>query len=210
MPHRLLQKEHEAILSKLKDFEIIIDALPENPKVIELKKIFSFIDLAETHHRKEEEILFKSLEEKGHEIPTQLFRMDHDDIRKAKEVLKEVIEEENIELIKALLLFEGKFLIQKMREHIRREDEIIYPLAKQIIEEDEWGRIKKKFDEIGYICEIPDEFKVYEIILNDVKIAELIAKLNGLKLFKDKVNIQDLKKNNFSLVHEEAVKDVFS
>lgn len=210
MPHRLLQKEHEAILSKLNDFERIIDDLPKNPEIVELKKIFLFIDLAEDHHRKEEEILFKSLEEKGHEIPAQLFVMDHDDIRKAKEVLKEVIEEENIELIKALLLFEGKYLIQKMRDHIKREDEIIYPLAKQIIDESEWERIRKRFDEIGYICEIPDEFKVFEVVLNDMKINDLISKLETLRLFKGKFNLLDKKNNNFNFVHEDLKKDVFS
>lgn len=210
MPHRLLAKEHEAILSNLDEFEKIIDSLPEEPEIFNLKKIFKFIDLAESHNRKEEEILFKTLEEKGHEIPAQLFTMDHDDIRKAKEVLQEVIDEGNIELIKALLVFEGKFLIQKMREHIHREDEVLYPLAKEIIEEEEWNKIKKQFDEIGYICEIPDEFKVYDVVIDDKKIDEAISKLSKLRVFKDKFSFKDSKQTNFNFIHEEKKKDVFS
>jgi uncharacterized protein len=202
MPHRLLQKEHELILSRLQDFENIIDELPKEPNLDEIKKIFEFIDFAEDHHKKEEEILFKVLKEKGHDIPIQIFNLDHEEIRKAKEVLEEVIKDENVDLLKALLLFEGKYLIQKMREHMKREDTILYPLAKQIIEEEEWNKIKDQFDEIGYICEVPEEFKIHEMVLDEEGINNLVEKLNRLKIERVKFGFIDNKKNSFKFKFE--------
>jgi DUF438 domain-containing protein len=46
-------------------------------------------------------------------------------------------------------------LVNMIPSHIYKEDNILYPMALQVIPKDEWETIKKKCDEIGYCCFTP-------------------------------------------------------
>ena len=150
-PREILKREHEIILHKLQEFEDIINELPCEPDLLLLREVYGKIMHAEEHHEKEEYLLVRLLNEKGHDVPAKLFMHEHEDMRKAKEVLREIINEGDIERIKSLLLFEGTFLIRKLREHIKKEDEIFFPWLMDTIFRDELPEIKQKFDEIGYL-----------------------------------------------------------
>jgi len=151
-PNEALAKEHEFMLGKLNELEAIINQLPKDPDLDRLKEVFNVIWDAEAHHKKEEQVFFKLLENDGKNLSVQIIKKEHMDMQKAKEVLKEVIDNGDIEIIKSMLLFEGKFLIQKMRDHIMKEDEILYPAALDLIQSEDWFKIKEKFDCIGYCC----------------------------------------------------------
>ncbi|MBU0957566.1 MAG: hemerythrin domain-containing protein [Nanoarchaeota archaeon] len=151
-PNEALAKEHEFMLGKLNEFEAIINQLPKEPDLNRLKEVFRVIWDAEIHHEKEEKVFFKLLENDGKNLSVNIMKKEHRDMKKAKEVLKEVIDDGEIETIKSLLLFEGKFLIHKMRDHIMKEDEILYPAAMDLIQSEDWFKIREQFDKIGYCC----------------------------------------------------------
>jgi len=151
-PNEALAKEHEFMLGKLNEFEAIINQLPKNPDLNRLKEVFKDIWDAEAHHKKEEQVFFKLLEDDGKNLSVKIMKKEHRDMKKAKEVLKEVIDDGNMEIIKSLLLFEGKFLIHKMRDHIMKEDEILYPAVLDLIQSEDWFKIREQFDSIGYCC----------------------------------------------------------
>ncbi len=203
MPHRLLKKEHEMILGRLNEFEAVINQLPENFDLKRLKEIFNLIYNAEAHQRKEE-VLFKIFNEKGYEALVMMVEAEHAEMNKAKEVLKEVIDDGNIELIKSLLLFEGKYLIRKIREHMKKEDQILYPLAQQIIGEDELREIKERFDKIGYCFDSNiDDSEIIEICVDDKKVDDLISKLEFVRKEKDHVHFGDSKKRSFLILWDQ-------
>ncbi|MEM4979612.1 MAG: DUF438 domain-containing protein [Candidatus Bathyarchaeia archaeon] len=49
----------------------------------------------------------------------------------------------------------GGYIVQNLNGHIFKEDNILYPTALQVIPEQGWREIKRKFDEIGYCCLTP-------------------------------------------------------
>jgi hypothetical protein len=54
----------------------------------------------------------------------------------------------------------GGYIVQNLESHIFKENNILYLTALQVIEEDDWVRVEKKFDDIGYCSFTPmDEGK---------------------------------------------------
>ena len=49
-----------------------------------------------------------------------------------------------------------EYIAKELPLHIYKEDNILYPLALQVIPKKEWLKIKKKCDKIGYYCFTPE------------------------------------------------------
>jgi uncharacterized protein len=51
----------------------------------------------------------------------------------------------------------AKYIVLSLREHIFKENNILYPTALEAIDEKEsWKRTKKECDKIGYCCFTPE------------------------------------------------------
>ena len=50
----------------------------------------------------------------------------------------------------------AEFLIEELPSHIYKEDNILYPMAIQVLPENMWTAVKKNCDEIGYCCFTPE------------------------------------------------------
>ena len=49
------------------------------------------------------------------------------------------------------------FIVPTLREHIYKENNILYPAALQVIEDDRvWQKLKDECDSIGYCCFTPE------------------------------------------------------
>ena len=138
-----LKQDHQKILGKLDELE------KEAEKPIDKKKIEEFLDFtesfAEPHHQKEEQVLFPALEKKG--IPNEggpigMMLIDHETKRGYVKKLKEGLEEGDEKKIKENV----QAIISLLREHIFKEDNILYPCAKGVLSEDE-------LSVLGYQCE---------------------------------------------------------
>ena len=165
-PLHTLTEEHKMILDfieKLKETIKKIKAAKSfdsvSGELIILKHIAEHLVEADKHHQREEEVLFPALEKFGVTEPPEIMREEHEELKPKKKELyktaKECKENSYPEFIrKAKELAE--YLIKQLPDHIYKEDNILYPLALQVIPKKEWLKIKKKCDKIGYYCFTPE------------------------------------------------------
>lgn len=138
----------ESYDSKIKDFEA-------------LKTVSDNILDAENHHQREERVLFAEMEDRRITGPTRIMRMEHDDLRAKKKLLKQAAEEVSrldFNEFKEKVDDLAKYIIFNLRDHIFKENYILYPTAIESIKEEEvWEDMKRRCDEIGYCGFTPRE-----------------------------------------------------
>lgn len=153
--------EHEKIKEFLTELEAMnlniqnLNSYSENPNLfIELEHLASNIIDAENHHKREEDVLFPELEKRNITGPTRIMRMEHDDLRKRKRLLKETAHNAQImdfSECKAKVDELAKYIVFHLRDHIYKENYILYPTAIDALKDKElWTEMKSKSDEIGY------------------------------------------------------------
>jgi len=92
----------------------------------------------------------------GREItgPTRIMRMEHDDLSGKKKFLKKTAEEvSQLEFneFKEKVDETAKYIIFNLRDHIFKENYILYPTAiESITEKETWEDMKRRCDKIGY------------------------------------------------------------
>lgn len=153
--------EHDKILEFLTELEEInskIQKLESYDSSLEefeaLKTVaFNILD-AENHHQREEQVLFAEMEDREITGPTRIMRMEHDDLRAKKKFLKQAAEEvSQLEFneFKKKVDDTAKYIIFNLRDHIFKENYILYPTAiESITEKETWEDMKRRCDEIGY------------------------------------------------------------
>ena len=112
----------------------------------------------ENHHQREEEVLFPTLE--SHDIvePPSIMRMDHVEFRKRKQQLYHLAhnpEDYGPEELRRKAIELRSYLTRELEGHIFKEDNILYQIALQVLTPEEWEKIKKACDKIGYCCFTP-------------------------------------------------------
>jgi DUF438 domain-containing protein len=153
--------EHDKILEFLTELEGInfeiqkLESYDSNLKEFEaLKSVVNNILDAENHHQREEQVLFAEMEDRSITGPTRIMRMEHDDLRSKKKFLLQTAEEvSKLEFneFKDRVDDTAKYIIFNLRDHIFKENYILYPTAIESIKEKEtWEVMKKRCDEIGY------------------------------------------------------------
>jgi len=148
----ILSDEHKKILE-------VIDVLDkeclavENGKEIEedfFKKVIDFIrNYADKfHHAKEEDILFKELNKENVEMncnPTEQMLYEHEQGRDfVKGMEKRLNENDKIKLIR-----NARAYSELLKEHIHKEDNILYPMADEVLDQKIKRLILEKFKKIG-------------------------------------------------------------
>ena len=153
--------EHDKILeflTQLEEINIKIQKLQSYANSLKefevLKTVVDNILDAENHHQREEKVLFTELEDRKITGPTRIMRMEHEDLRAKKKALKQTAEEvSDLNFIETKEKVDeiSKYIIFNLRDHIFKENYILYPTAIEAITEKEtWEDMKKRCDEIGY------------------------------------------------------------
>ena len=146
--------EHDKILEFLTRLEELnsevqkLDSLKGNEQYIdELKATIDNIIAAEPHHKREEDVLFKELENNEITGPTRIMRMEHDDLRAKKREIRELlncIEYVPFDDFQERLQDLTSYLIFNLRDHIFKENTILYPTALESLKDIElWEDMKK-------------------------------------------------------------------
>ena len=153
--------EHDKILEFLTQLEEInfriqkLESYNSSLEAVEaLKTVVDNILDAENHHQREEQVLFIELEDRQITGPTRIMRMEHEDLRAKKKFLRQAAEEAS-ELdfaeFKEKVDDTSKYIIFNLRDHIFKENYILYPTAIEAITEREtWQDMKIRCDKIGY------------------------------------------------------------
>lgn len=156
-----LVSEHEAILGFLDELEAAVgrlQAVQERPsaaaEIARIDRLARNLLNAEPHHRREEEALFPEIEEHGVFGPTRVMLMEHQDLRRYKQELKAACgRADSLDLAeaKAAIGAAAKLVIAVLRDHIFKENNILYPTALEAIKAPaSWQAMKLKCDRIGY------------------------------------------------------------
>lgn len=106
------------------------------------------------HYARKENLLFPYLEKYGITAPPKVMWGVDDEIRSAiKETIRML---ENYDGDRKALLKKADEAICKVREMIFKEENILFPMAKDTLSEDEWKRILEESDTFGYCLIHPD------------------------------------------------------
>lgn len=165
-PLSVLVAEHDEILKFLSELEqlgVVIGRVKrkeELPKRLfgQLQHLAHHLEAAEKHHQREEDVLFPEMEKLGVYGPPQIMAMEHIVFRKMKKELAVLAENEEIG---DLAEFKKKFaevsskLVQNLRDHIFKENNILYPAALEVVPKALWKKIGENADKIGYCCFTP-------------------------------------------------------
>lgn len=127
-----------------------------------LKELSHFFLETEKHHQREEKAIFPRLKSHGVTEPPLIFEEDHVEFMAKKKVLNELALAENkgdyrefLRKISPVI----EFLTTNLTDHIYKEDNILYPMAYEILDKKEWKEVRKKFDAIGYCCFAPADLR---------------------------------------------------
>ncbi len=166
-PIHTFMEEHKQLL----DF---VDILKKAIKKLESREDFKNVKIeiemlrfvakhlleADKHHQREEEVLFPQMEKSGIIEPPEIMREEHKELKLKKKELSKILEnpekysyQEFVKKVKET----SELLIKELPDHIYKEDNILYPMAIEVIKEDEkWENIRKECDRIGYCCFSPE------------------------------------------------------
>ena len=161
-----MREEHERILGFLDELEKTNQRIEgessysgNNGDFEKLEGIAEHLVGAESHYQREEKVLFPELEKRGVSCPTEVMRREHEELRpKKKEILElcRSVSKMDFQNFKKGLKASADFLVSMLREHIAKENDILYPLSLEVIpEEAVWQEMKKECDKIGYCCFTP-------------------------------------------------------
>lgn len=159
-------REHEKILGFLDRLEKTNENIQEmenynrgKNEFHNLLHIAKHLIEAEPHHKREEEIIFPEVEKRGVYGPPQVMRMEHEEFRTHKKEIFDLaknVSKMNFDIFKKRLNTTVKLILLTLRDHIFKENNILYPIAVQIIQEKSvWKKMKEQCDKIGYCCFTP-------------------------------------------------------
>lgn len=160
-PLDTLVKEHEEILGFLDQLDRLntkiqkaVEQTVSSDDLSHFEKLSGLLLAAENHHLREEEALFPALEGHGISGPPRIMRLEHNELRARKKRLLQLVKNYEYlspELFKGELDELAKYIVFNLRDHIFKENHILYPSALENIQEDEeWLEIRSKCDLIGY------------------------------------------------------------
>lgn len=143
----VLRREHRVVLQTLDRFEKALETGSNET----LRDILRFFDERLTlHRRKEEEVLFPELAHQlpPHSGPVPCMLEEHAEEKWRLTVLREALEAGEREEVER----HGRAVIALLRNHIWKEENVLFPLADQILAEDSRERVRRGFQEIGCCC----------------------------------------------------------
>ncbi|MBI4284211.1 MAG: hemerythrin domain-containing protein [Chloroflexi bacterium] len=159
-PVAILMDEHKIILENLEELRGILNQVRAAPGFGEittqlgrLKEIARLLLGAESHHQREEDALFPRLESHGVSDISQIMHQEHEELRARKRALVKLVEqaantdyqEFSMELGKV-----GGYLTSVLKDHIFKEDNMLYPDALAMFKPEEWSEVAKECERIGY------------------------------------------------------------
>jgi DUF438 domain-containing protein len=100
----------------------------------------------ERHYLKKENQLFPRLEAKGISGPSKVMWAVHDDIRAHLKDLRRALDLGDVPLI----VRTGGWVLQEIADMAAKEEQVLFPMAQETLDESDWAEVRKGEDEIGY------------------------------------------------------------
>ena len=158
--HHHLGKATDALKHEHRIIEKVLAALQgftESPGKARLENWGKAVDFIRNfadrcHHLKEEKIFFPALEKKGIARdggPIGMMLTEHEEGRSYVRAITEALtdEGEGEELPKADLVENARAYLSLLRDHIRKEDEILFNMADEVLSSEEQKKLLREFEE---------------------------------------------------------------
>ncbi len=163
-PTDILKEEHRAIERMLTVLETTVQRMESgdniSPQII--RDAISFIQqfADRCHHGKEETILFSAMEQKGFSRefgPLAVMLSEHDQGRSYVRGMLDALEEHESKKSEAMprLAHNARSFVQLLREHIMKEDNVLFVMADQQFTESEQAFLSQEFARVevtGQAC----------------------------------------------------------
>ena len=146
-----LSREHEVVLKELDRFDRALERF-DLDGIRETLRFF--VEGLPVHRRKEEEVLFPELGKHiGTEIgPIACMLEEHADEKEKVEFLRRALESGEPARVRSEIVAAGRYIVTLLRNHIFKEDHVLFPLAEATLNVEEKRRVKEGMDGIGYCC----------------------------------------------------------
>jgi DUF438 domain-containing protein len=159
---RIILAEHEMMLCFLADLEELNKEIqqmsycsPTSTEIRKLVHIVSHLVAAGDHEFREAEFIFPELERHGYYGPPEILKTEHSGLdtckREIAELAKAASEKTDFGQFKRRLDAAVRYMVPAMRQEIFTEDNILYPVAIEVISNKTvWDKIKASCEQIGY------------------------------------------------------------
>jgi len=141
--------ELDHVLAKLGDAPDKAAFGREQQALSKLVERLSGIDL---HYLRKENQLFPVLEVHGITGPSQVMWALHDDIRIAVKSAKAGVRDSLVPDVVNTL----RYLAKALRDMVYKEEHILFPMAKDLLTDTEWAKVRQGEEEIGYAWFTPE------------------------------------------------------
>jgi DUF438 domain-containing protein len=169
-PVHTLMLENRAAEGILKEAGEIQDYIKEKDRLLEILDRLSQID---KHFLRKENQLFPIIETKGVTGPSKVMWALHDDIRAfIKDVRKRVVDNK-MEKVAV------EALSKMINDMIYKEEHILFPMTLETLSEEEWAKVRKGEEEIGFAWIKPaTQWKPAAESFQQALLAEKVGSLN--------------------------------
>ncbi|MBM2825173.1 MAG: hypothetical protein HW402_837 [Dehalococcoidales bacterium] len=179
-PVHTFMAEHTVIMDNLRELGTLVEKLKGitsfegmGTDLGKLEEVAHLLTEAESHHQREEEVLFPKLEQHDIAEPPAIMKMEHVEFRKKKKELYQLAQnarDYDFNEFKEKVTEAGKYLSLELASHIFKEDNILYQMALQVLSPAEWEEVKKECDRVGYCCFTPeDQVREKEVVALDLR-----------------------------------------
>ena len=158
-PVDTFRRENTALGEIADQIRFILEELSDPPDeetgkawMEELKRLFEDLAQVEKHYLRKENQLFPMLEKHDVTGPSKVMWALHDDIRAILKEVKLGLEEGDTEIA----IGEGTALVTIISDMIYKEENILFPMALEILSEADWGRVLEGSEELGYAIIEPE------------------------------------------------------
>lgn len=141
--------ELDHVLARLGDAPDKAAFLPLQPSLVKIVERLADIDL---HYLRKENQLFPVLEVHGITGPSQVMWALHDDIRVAVKSAKAGVRDALVPDVVNTL----RYLAKALRDMVYKEEHILFPMAKDLLSDAEWRKVRQGEEEIGYAWITPE------------------------------------------------------
>jgi DUF438 domain-containing protein len=175
--------ENRAAEGILKELEAVGDYARDKDALLSLLDRLSLID---RHYLRKENQLFPVIETKGITGPSKVMWALHDDIRSFLKDVRKRVQDGKMEKVAA------EALAKMVKDMIYKEEHILFPMALEALSEDEWAKVRKGEEDIGYAWIRPEaEWKPATESFQQALLSEKVGSLNldTGQLTADQVNL---------------------
>ncbi len=182
-PVHTFMLENRSAEKILEEAEAVSDPVKEQAKITEILERVAEID---KHFLRKENQLFPIVEAKGISGPSKVMWALHDDIRSFIKDTRQKVAEGTAKKI------DIDAMVKMIRDMIYKEEHILFPMVLETLDEEEWAKVRKGEEEIGYSWVRPEtQWRPSAPSFQQALLAEKVGSLNldTGQLTADQVNL---------------------